>query len=65
MINTTPFQVQTRDIDGRATPYYNYTMDNGTPCDINSNKPRRVDILYICHPTSSNEVCIQSYFVHM
>ena len=49
-------QIQTRDIDGRATPFYNFTMDNGTPCDINNNKPRRVDILYICHPTSNNEV---------
>jgi len=50
------YKIQTRDIDGRATPFYNFTMDNGTPCDINNNKPRRVDILYICHPTSNNEV---------
>lgn len=56
LIRCSFFKVQKRDIDGRETPYYNFTMENGTPCDINGNKPRSVHILYICHPTSNNEV---------
>lgn len=49
-------KVKTRLIDGRETPYYNVSMANGTPCDISNNKPRQVDIMYICHPTANNEV---------
>ncbi|XP_065052144.1 endoplasmic reticulum lectin 1-like isoform X2 [Rhopilema esculentum] len=53
---TESVKIPKKEIDGRLTPYFNFTMDNGTPCDIKHNKPRRVDILYICHATANNEV---------
>lgn len=44
-----------RKIDNKATPYYSVVMDNGSLCELN-NKPRKTTVLYICHPTSSNEI---------
>lgn len=44
-----------RKIDNKETPYYSVVMDNGSPCEL-SDKPRKTTVLYICHPTSSNEI---------
>jgi len=52
-------QVPTRKINGHEFPYYKVMMDNGTPCDLLSNKPRMTNVLYMCAPRSSNEVCGQ------
>lgn len=47
--------VPTRRIEEKETPYYSVKMDNGSPCELNS-KPRKTTIIYICHPTSNNEI---------
>ncbi|XP_057304482.1 endoplasmic reticulum lectin 1-like isoform X1 [Hydractinia symbiolongicarpus] len=48
-------KVPLRKIDNKDTPYYSIEMGNGTPCDLNR-KPRKTTVLYICHPTSNNEI---------
>ena len=53
-------QVPTRKVHGHEFPYYKVLMDNGTPCDLLSNKPRTTSVLYMCNPRSSNEVSLFS-----
>ncbi|XP_028393086.1 endoplasmic reticulum lectin 1-like [Dendronephthya gigantea] len=45
-----------RNLNGREVPYYEVTMDNGTPCELLQGKPRKSRILYMCKPDSNNEI---------
>ena len=47
--------VQFRKLDNKDTPYYSVVMGGGTECELNG-KPRQTTVLYVCHPTSSNEI---------
>jgi len=47
--------VEFRKLDNKETPYYSVVMDGGTECELNQ-KPRKTTVLYVCHPTSSNEI---------
>lgn len=47
--------VPTRKVDDKDTPYYSVEMGSGSPCELSS-KPRKTTVVYICHPTSNNEI---------
>ena len=49
-------QVATKKIDGVSLPYFEITMDNGTLCDLNQNKPRRSKVLYVCFAHGKHEI---------
>ena len=34
-------------------------MGNGTPCDLSNNKPRSTTVIFVCHPSSRNEVSVR------
>ena len=36
-------------------PYYQVNYTDGTPCDI-TNKPRRTNVQYACHPNTHGEI---------
>ncbi|XP_006825768.1 endoplasmic reticulum lectin 1-like [Saccoglossus kowalevskii] len=49
-------EIPTKKIDGHDLPYYEVEMDDGTLCDLANNTPRKSKILYICEPTSKQEI---------
>lgn len=48
--------VPLKKIDNVNLPYYEVTMDNGTLCDLNNNKPRMTKILYVCYIHGKHEI---------
>lgn len=50
-------QVPTWHFNGYDYPYYEVLMVDGTPCDLRSNEPRTIRIMYICerdaHPVGT------------
>ncbi|KAJ8934589.1 hypothetical protein NQ314_013265 [Rhamnusium bicolor] len=42
-------QIPVKKIDNANLPYYEITMENGTLCDLNNNKPRMTKVLYVCY----------------
>ncbi|XP_070577533.1 endoplasmic reticulum lectin 1-like isoform X2 [Ptychodera flava] len=51
-------EIPTKKIDGREVSYYEVVMDEGTPCDLNNDSPRKTRILYVCEPGSRGEIYI-------
>ncbi|XP_018563564.1 endoplasmic reticulum lectin 1 [Anoplophora glabripennis] len=49
-------QVPVKKIDNVNLPYFEVTMDNGTSCDLNNNKPRMTKVLYVCYVHGKHEV---------
>jgi endoplasmic reticulum lectin 1 len=45
----------TKKVQTLSMPYFEVTMEDGTVCDLNSEK-RRTKILYMCYPTGRNEI---------
>lgn len=45
-----------KKIDGVNLPYFEISMDNGTFCDLNQNKPRETKVLYVCYVHGKHEV---------
>nr|CAH7729504.1 unnamed protein product [Callosobruchus chinensis] len=45
-----------KKIDNVYLPYYEITMENGTMCDLNNNKPRVTKILYVCYLQGKHEI---------
>ena len=48
--------VPTRKIDGERRSYFSVEMTDGTPCDVKSGAGRKTTVLYVCQPTSRNEM---------
>lgn len=49
-------QIPVKKIDNVNLPYYEITMDNGTSCDLNNNKPRMTKVVYVCYIHGKHEV---------
>ncbi|CAH2004613.1 unnamed protein product [Acanthoscelides obtectus] len=49
-------KVPFKKIDNVYLPYYEVTMDNGTFCDLNNNKPRVTKVLYVCYLQGKHEI---------
>ncbi|XP_060526607.1 endoplasmic reticulum lectin 1 [Cylas formicarius] len=49
-------KVPTKKIDNVNLPYFEITMENGTACDLNQNKPRVTKVLYVCHVHGKHEI---------
>ncbi|KAG5894970.1 hypothetical protein JTB14_009704 [Gonioctena quinquepunctata] len=45
-----------KKIDNVNLPYYEITMENGTLCELNNNKPRITNVLYVCYIHGKHEV---------
>ncbi|CAG9766789.1 unnamed protein product [Ceutorhynchus assimilis] len=48
--------VPTKKIDNVNLPYYEISMENGTACDLNYNKPRTTKVIYVCFLHGKHEV---------
>ncbi|XP_066254403.1 endoplasmic reticulum lectin 1 isoform X1 [Euwallacea similis] len=48
--------INTKKIDNVNLPYFELTMDNGTACDLNYNKPRTTKVVYVCFIHGKHEV---------
>ncbi|CAH0553589.1 unnamed protein product [Brassicogethes aeneus] len=49
-------QIPLKKIDNINLPYLEVSMENGTLCDLNYNKPRSTKVLYVCYVHGKNEV---------
>ncbi|KAJ8960509.1 hypothetical protein NQ318_013793 [Aromia moschata] len=49
-------EIPMKKIDNMNLPYYEVTMENGTLCDLNNNKPRMTKVLYMCYIHGKHEV---------
>ncbi|KAH0567142.1 endoplasmic reticulum lectin 1 isoform X1 [Cotesia glomerata] len=53
--NPGKYEIPTKKFEGIRMPYVEVQMTDGTVCDL-SNKPRTINLLYVCHHMGKHEI---------